>query len=81
MNCKFEILEKISSIDIGNKLEVTLSIGIGMGGASPQENYNFAVIAKELALGRGGDQVVVKNNEKTHFFGGNTRELEKRTRV
>lgn len=34
-------------------------------------------MAKELALGRGGDQVVVKNNDKIHFFGGNTRELEK----
>ena len=81
INCKFDILEKISGIDIGNKLEVTLSIGVGRGGVSPQENYNFAVIAKELALGRGGDQVVVKNNDKIHFFGGNTRELEKRTRV
>ncbi|MCQ2968686.1 MAG: DHH family phosphoesterase [Clostridium sp.] len=81
INCKFDILEKISSIDIGNKLEVTLSIGIGRGGVSPQENYNFAVTAKELALGRGGDQVVVKNNDKIHFFGGNTREVEKRTRV
>ena len=81
INCKFDILEKISGIDIGNKLEVTLSIGVGRGGVSPQENYNFAVIAKELALGRGGDQVVVKNNDKIHFFGGNKRELEKRTRV
>ena len=81
INCKFDILEKISGIDIGNKLEVTLSIGVGRGGVSPQENYNFAIMAKELALGRGGDQVVVKNNDKIHFFGGNTRELEKRTRV
>ena len=46
-----------------------------------QENYNNAVTARELALGRGGDQVVIKNNEKISFFGGNTRELEKRTRV
>lgn len=81
INRKFNILDKISGIDVGNKLEVTLSIGVGRGGASPQENHNFAVIAKELALGRGGDQVVVKNNDKIHFFGGNTRELEKRTRV
>ena len=47
INCKFDILEKISGIDIGNKLEVTLSIGVGRGGVSPQENYNFAVMAKE----------------------------------
>ena len=81
INCKFNILDKISSIDRGNKLEVTLSIGIGRGGDNPQENYNNAMTARELALGRGGDQVVIKNNEKISFFGGNTRELEKRTRV
>ena len=81
INCKFNILDEISNIDRGNKLEVTLSIGIGRGGDNPQENYNNAMTARELALGRGGDQVVIKNNEKISFFGGNTRELEKRTRV
>ena len=81
INCKFSILDEISNIDRGNKLEVTLSIGVGRGGDNSQENYNNAMTAKELALGRGGDQVVIKNNEKISFFGGNTRELEKRTRV
>ena len=81
INCKFSILDEISNIDRGNKLEVTLSIGVGRGGDNSQENYNNAMTAKELALGRGGDQVVLKNNEKISFFGGNTRELEKRTRV
>ena len=81
INCKFNILDEISNIDRGNKLEVTLSIGIGRGGDNPQENYNNAMTARELAVGRGGDQAVIKNNEKITFFGGNTRELEKRTRV
>ena len=81
INCKFNILDEISNIDRGNKLEVTLSIGIGRGGDNPQENYNNAMTARDLALGRGGDQAVIKNNEKITFFGGNTRELEKRTRV
>lgn len=81
INSKFDILDRISKIDRGNKLEVTLSIGVGRGGANPQENYHHAITAKELALGRGGDQVVIKNNDKISFFGGNTRELEKRTRV
>ena len=81
INCKFSILDEISNIDRGNKLEVTLSIGIGSGGDNSQENYNNAMTARELALGRGGDQVVIKNNEKISFFGGNSRELEKRTRV
>lgn len=78
---KFNILEDISKINKGNKLELTLSIGVGRGGVSPNENDSFAIIAKELALGRGGDQVVVKNNEDIIFFGGNTKEIEKRTRV
>ena len=78
---KFKILEKISKINRGNKYEITLSIGIGKGGSSPQENYQFAITAKELALGRGGDQVAIKDNSQLKFFGGNSRELEKRTRV
>jgi len=78
---KFNILEDISKINKGNKLELTLSIGVGRGGASPNENDSFAIVAKELALGRGGDQVVVKKNEDIKFFGGNTKEIEKRTRV
>ncbi|NLK23235.1 MAG: DHH family phosphoesterase [Clostridiales bacterium] len=77
----FPILDVISNIHKGNKLEPTLSIGIGRGGATPQENSSFAKLAKELALGRGGDQVVVKNNDDIKFFGGNTKEIEKRTKV
>ena len=81
INNKFSILEEVSSIDRGNKFEVTLSIGVGRGGTCPLENNNFATTAKELALGRGGDQVAIKSNDKIKFFGGNTREIEKRTRV
>ena len=81
INNKFPILKEISEIDRGNKFEVTLSIGIGRGGTCPLENNNFASTAKELALGRGGDQVAIKNNGKIKFFGRNTREIEKRTRV
>ena len=77
----FPILDIISNIHKGNKLEPTLSIGIGRGGATPQENSSFAKFAKELALGRGGDQVVVKNNDQIKFFGGNSKEIEKRTKV
>ena len=81
INNKFSILDEVSNIERGNKFEVTLSIGVGRGGTCPLENNNFAITAKELALGRGGDQVAIKNNEKFKFFGGNTREIEKRTRV
>lgn len=78
---KFSIMKKIAKINKGNRFEITLSIGIGRGGISPQENYKFATIAKELALGRGGDQVVIKANDDIKFVGGTSKELEKRTRV
>lgn len=78
---KFEILDVMREISIGNKLSVTLSVGVGRGGATPLENNNYANSAKELALGRGGDQVVVKAGERLSFFGGKTKEVEKRTRV
>ncbi|MGL5245575.1 MAG: DHH family phosphoesterase, partial [Sarcina sp.] len=78
---KFDILDIIRDINLGNKLEVTLSIGVGRGGNSPAENHADAIKAKELALGRGGDQAVIKKGNNFSFFGGNTKELEKRTRV
>ncbi|WP_315117075.1 DHH family phosphoesterase [uncultured Clostridium sp.] len=81
MNKKFDILDSVREINIGNKLIVTLSVGIGRGGVTPLENESYAVAAKELALGRGGDQVVVKSGEKLAFYGGKTKEVEKRTKV
>ncbi len=81
MEKKFEILDNIREINMGNKLAVTLSIGVGRMGKSPLQNENYAVSAKELALGRGGDQAVVKTGEKLSFYGGKTKEVEKRTKV
>ncbi len=78
---EFKIIDEFSKIEVGNKIKVTLSIGIGKGGMSPQENYNNAAMSKELALGRGGDQVVLKNKKDIKFFGGNSKEIEKRTKV
>lgn len=81
INNNFKILDRISKINKGNKLEITLSIGVGRGGISPLENYNYATVGKELALGRGGDQVVIKSSDGVKIFGGNSKEIEKRTRV
>lgn len=81
MEKKFEILDIVREINVGNELAVTLSMGIGRGGLTPIENYNFAVSAKELALSRGGDQAVIKNKDKLLFYGGKTKEVEKRTKV
>lgn len=78
---KFEILDTIKEISMGNKLPVTLSLGFGLGGKTLSENLRFAAASIDLALGRGGDQVVLKNGESFSFFGGRTRELEKRTKV
>ncbi|MFA6308757.1 MAG: DHH family phosphoesterase [Clostridia bacterium] len=78
---KFEILDSIKEISIGNKIPVTLSIGFGQNGETISENFRYANAAIDIALGRGGDQVVVKDNTKFDFFGGRTREIEKRTRV
>lgn len=81
MEKKFEILDNIREINMGNKFAVTLSVGVGRGGDSPMQNERYAVSAKELALGRGGDQAIVKNGEKLSFYGGKTKEVEKRTKV
>lgn len=78
---KFEILDTVKEINIGNKLPVTLSLGFGLNGGTLAENLSFAAASIDLALGRGGDQVVLKNGENFSFFGGKTRELEKRTKV
>jgi len=78
---KFEVLDTVKEISIGNKLPVTLSLGFGINGGSLAENLQYAAASIDLALGRGGDQVVVKNGENFSFFGGRTRELEKRTKV
>lgn len=78
---KFELLNRIRSIDEGNTLPATVSIGIGLNGKDLQENDEFAKAAINMALGRGGDQVVIKDDEQFRFYGGNSREYEKSTRV
>ncbi len=78
---RFEILDNVKDINIGNKIPVTLSLGFGLNGKTPLENLHSASAAIDIALGRGGDQVVIKNADSFSFFGGKTRELEKRTKV
>lgn len=78
---KFDILDIVKEINIGNKIPVTLSIGFGIGEKSLLEKFRFANASLDIALGRGGDQVVIKNGEDITFYGGKTREMEKRTRV
>ena len=78
---RFSILEEVKAVNIGNEMAVTLSIGIGMGGDSYSQNYDFARAAIDMALGRGGDQAVVKNGSRIQYYGGKSQQLEKATRV
>ena len=77
----FIFIENFKKILAGNKIAPTLSIGIGTDGLTLQQNDSFAYSALDMALGRGGDQVVIKDNEQYKFYGGKTQEVEKRTRV
>lgn len=81
LDTKFEILNEIRDINFENKIPVTLSIGIGLNGKDVTENDKFAKLALDMALGRGGDQVVIKDADNFNFYGAKTREVEKRTKV
>lgn len=78
---RFDIVDTVKEINIGNKIPVTLSLGFGLNGKTLVESFYSAGAAIDIALGRGGDQVVIKNGDSFSFFGGKTRELEKRTKV
>ena len=74
---KFSILDEVRQIDTENDFPVTISIGIGMGGNTPAENESYSTDALDLALGRGGDQVVIRNVDNTEYYGGKTQTVEK----
>lgn len=78
---RFSILEEVKTVNIGNEMAVTLSIGLGMNGETYIQNYEFARTAIDMALGRGGDQAVVKDGGKIQYYGGKSQQLEKTTRV
>lgn len=78
---RFHILDEVKTVNIGNEMAVTLSIGIGLNAATYIQNYEYARIAIEMALGRGGDQVVIKNENNITYIGGKAQQMEKSTRV
>ena len=78
---KFDILDSIREIDLGNTIPVTLSIGVGIGGDTPEISYEYSRGAIDITLGRGGDQAVVKNRDNISFYGGKTKAIEKRNKV
>ncbi len=78
---RYSILEDVKTIKVGNEMSVTLSIGIGSDCKEYVQNYEYSRTAIDLALGRGGDQVVRKTKDNVYFYGGNSRQVEKSTRV
>ncbi len=78
---KFNILDRVKTIEIDSKIQVTLSIAVSNEGKTNYEKYKAALAAMEIVLGRGGDQAVVKKDGKYKFYGGKTLEVEKRTKV
>lgn len=78
---RFSVIEDVKTIKVGNEMAVTLSVGVGVGGSTYSQNYDYARMSIELALGRGGDQVVVKDGEQISYYGGKSRQMEKMTRV
>ncbi|MBP3887506.1 MAG: DHH family phosphoesterase [Cellulosilyticum sp.] len=78
---KFDILDELRKIQVGNELPVTISIGIGNNLTELANSKEDARIAFDLAQGRGGDQAIIKYNDKYTFYGGKTKEVEKSTRV
>ena len=78
---RFKILEQARKIAVGERSNLTLSIGVGRDGANLAESEKFAKQALEMCLGRGGDQVVIKNGDSITYYGGKAQQMEKTTRV
>ena len=78
---KFEILDIVKEIDTEETVSLTISAALTSEGDSHYEKYKSVQSAMEIVLGRGGDQAVIRENEKYQFFGGRTLEVEKRTKV
>lgn len=78
---KFSLLEDVRSVNIGNDMAVTVSISLGLGGKSYAENYEYARVAMELALARGGNQAVIKESDNITYFGGSSQQVDRNTRV
>ena len=78
---KFSLLDDVKNVKIGNERTATISIGFGMGSDSYVQNYTSATAAIDMALGRGGDQAVLKDGAKIYYYGGKSKSVEKNTRV
>ncbi len=78
---KFSIIDDVKTVNVGNEMNVTISIGLGAGADTYSQNQDFSRNAIDLALGRGGDQAVLKDGDKIYYYGGKSKQVEKNTRV
>lgn len=78
---KFSLLEEIHHVENPTGLEASISMGIGVDGENFEESYNFAALAIEMSLGRGGDQAVIKDRFNFTFYGGRSQESDHRSKV
>lgn len=78
---KFDILDKMRELNIGNTIPITLSLGMCSIGETPLQSYENAKAAIDLALGRGGDQAVLRTEKSFEFYGGKSKAMEKRNKV
>lgn len=78
---KFSLLEEVKQVNIGNARSATLSIGLGLNTATYALSYQYARVAIDLALARGGDQAVIKDSTGISYFGGKKEQAAKNTRV
>ena len=78
---KIDLLDEIRELNMGNKIPVTLSMGISFTDDHLVKSHEKAKAAIDIALGRGGDQAVVNKNDSLEFYGGKSKAMEKRTKV
>lgn len=78
---KFSLLESMHAVVNPSNIPATVSIGVGKDGANFDESYDFAVLALEMALSRGGDQAVIKDRYDFSFYGGRAKEAERHSSV
>ena len=78
---RFDLLEDVKTVNIGNEMAVTVSIGVGLDASTYVQKCEYARTAIDLALGRGGDQAVVKSPDSIIYYGGKSQQVEKSTRV
>ena len=78
---KFDIMNTIREISVGEHIPVTMSMGIGVGGGSLEDAMQSAKAALDLALGRGGDQILIKEGEKYLFYGAKAGEMGRNSRI